>query len=275
LVSIGIPSQVDSVDDVWEVWVRDEDQLPKAKIELDTFLSKPNDQIYAEAELEAKKIRSQQVSKRKEAAKNKIDMRTNWSQPVSKRAPITMGLVYICAFLFLLINLGGNRTLKGYLELCEPSVYMQTGDVTYQIRNGQIWRLLTANLMHGDVLHILFNMYWLVILGGQVEYRKKPGFYIGLLFATALGSMGLYLVMSPGLAVGMSGVVYGLFGYIWMKAKHDRNSGFVIDNQTVLVMIVWFFICFAGVIGNVANWAHAGGLATGMAIAYLPLQMKK
>jgi GlpG protein len=64
---------------------------------------------------------------------------------------------------------------------------------------------------------------------------------------------------------GMSGVVYGLLGYIWMKGKFDPASGLYLHPQTVVMMLIWFFACLFKLIPNVANWAHGVGLVVGMA----------
>jgi len=61
----------------------------------------------------------------------------------------------------------------------------------------------------------------------------------------------------------MSGVVYGLFGYIWMRGKFDPASGLFIDQRSVILMMVWFGLCFTGWVGPIANIAHGGGLAVG------------
>ena len=64
----------------------------------------------------------------------------------------------------------------------------------------------------------------------------------------------------------MSGVVYGLFGYIWIKGKFDPRSGLGLPQQTVFMMLGWFVACVF-IIPNVANWAHGIGLVAGMVIA--------
>ncbi len=73
---------------------------------------------------------------------------------------------------------------------------------------------------------------------------------------------------------GMSGVVYGLFGYIWMKARFQPELGLGISSRTIGFMMICFFLCMAPgarfLIGGVANMAHAGGLITGMLIGYAP-----
>ena len=66
----------------------------------------------------------------------------------------------------------------------------------------------------------------------------------------------------------MSGVVYGLLGYIWMRGKFDPGSGLYLHPSTVTMMIIWFFACFTPIIPNVANAAHAAGLVIGIAWGY-------
>ena len=73
---------------------------------------------------------------------------------------------------------------------------------------------------------------------------------------------------------GMSGVVYGLFGYLWMKSRFDPWSGMHMDQQTVVILIAWFFLCMTGWVGPIANWAHGVGLVVGMAIGYAPTAWK-
>jgi hypothetical protein len=68
---------------------------------------------------------------------------------------------------------------------------------------------------------------------------------------------------------GMSGVVYGLFGYAWIRGRLDPTSGLYLRQDIVFWMLGWFVLCAAGVIGGVANWAHGGGLASGAALGYL------
>jgi len=67
----------------------------------------------------------------------------------------------------------------------------------------------------------------------------------------------------------MSGVVYGLLGYIWMRGKFDPGSGLYLHPTTLTMMIIWFFACFTPIVPHVANAAHAGGLVMGIAWGYL------
>jgi len=63
---------------------------------------------------------------------------------------------------------------------------------------------------------------------------------------------------------GMSGVNYGLFGFLWMKGKFDRSQNWQLPPQTVQLMLMWMVLCYTGLLGPVANYAHTAGLLIGM-----------
>jgi GlpG protein len=67
----------------------------------------------------------------------------------------------------------------------------------------------------------------------------------------------------------MSGVVYGLFGYVWMRGHFDSASGYFLSRQDVIWMMLWLLVCCTGVIGPVANTAHAVGLLVGAGWGFL------
>jgi GlpG protein len=69
---------------------------------------------------------------------------------------------------------------------------------------------------------------------------------------------------------GMSGVLYGVFGYIWMKEKFEPHLGLAVGQSTVMIMMIWLVVCMFGAIGNVANAAHVAGLAVGVLWGYSP-----
>ena len=81
-----------------------------------------------------------------------------------------------------------------------------------------------------------------------------------------------YLLSGPSFG-GMSGVVYGLLGYIWMQGRFNPASGLSLQPQTVTMMILWFFLCLTGMVGHVANTVHAVGLAGGIAWGFLDAQL--
>jgi GlpG protein len=87
-----------------------------------------------------------------------------------------------------------------------------------------------------------------------------------LVVATGIiSNLAQYIFAGPQFG-GMSGVVYALAGYIWMRGKHDRASGLFLDRHSVIILLVWLAACFTGMLGPIANFAHLAGLVSGMAI---------
>ena len=68
----------------------------------------------------------------------------------------------------------------------------------------------------------------------------------------------------PGLRGGMSGVIYGPAGYVWMRGRNDPASGVGLDPQSWTIMLIWLVLCLAGFMGRIANTAHVAGLLIGL-----------
>jgi GlpG protein len=69
---------------------------------------------------------------------------------------------------------------------------------------------------------------------------------------------------------GLSGVIYGLFGYVWMKARFEPELRLYIDTTNIFIMVGWFVLCWTGWVGPIANVAHTAGLVLGMLVGVLP-----
>jgi GlpG protein len=123
--------------------------------------------------------------------------------------------------------------------------------------------------MHFSIFHILFNMMWMRDLGSAIERKEGMAYFAGLVVATAVVSnLGQFYVDGPNFG-GMSGVNYALFGYAWMRSKFDPFSGYAMHRSTVGTMMAWYFICFTGMLGPVANAAHSFGLGMGIVWGFI------
>ncbi len=134
-----------------------------------------------------------------------------------------------------------------------------------EIANGEIWRLISPVFLHLNIYHIVFNMLWLYLLGNEIEQAAGKLFYlIFFLITAAVGNLAQFYVDGP-LFGGMSGVVYALFGYVWMQSKiNPAYFGCSLHRSTVPVMMIWFLVCWTGLAGNIANTAHTAGLVAGI-----------
>ena len=134
------------------------------------------------------------------------------------------------------------------------------------VLSGQVWRLVTPIFVHFGLLHIFFNMMWLWDLGRAIEVPKGRLFLGSFVAVTGVASnVAQYVIAQTPNFGGMSGVVYALLGYIWMQGRFNRAFGLALHQSTVIMMIGWFVLCWTGLVGPIANWAHTAGLAAGMA----------
>ncbi len=135
-----------------------------------------------------------------------------------------------------------------------------------RITQGEIWRLVTPIFIHFGWLHLVFNMFWLYDLGGLVEIRKSTWFLALIVLIIAIISNVAQAWMDGPLFGGMSGVLYGLFGYIWMKQRYEPHLHIALAPNTVPMMLGWLVFCMTGAVGPVGNTAHVIGMVTGIAI---------
>jgi membrane associated rhomboid family serine protease/TPR repeat protein len=134
------------------------------------------------------------------------------------------------------------------------------------IRHGEYWRLITSIFPHVGALHLIFNIYWLWIFGAQVEQVYGHFKTAALFLLFAIGPNALEYAFSAG-GIGLSGVGYGLFGLLWVLSKKDERFRESIDNKTIRLFVIWFFVCIvttASNLMNVANVAHGAGAVLGV-----------
>ena len=136
------------------------------------------------------------------------------------------------------------------------------------VRKFEIWRLITPMFLHFTFLHIVFNAWWMIELGRLIEMKEKRWFYVLLIVVSSLSTnlLQFFVEGSPAFG-GLSGVVYALFGYLWISSKYNPMSGYWMRQDVVVWMLGWFVLGFTGYIGNVANYGHLGGLLAGIVFA--------
>jgi GlpG protein len=277
LLTLGVATQLRKEPAGWGVWVLDENRMPLALQELEAYRTNPQDPRFQAAARAAETIRRESERRDREYRKNFRSVADSWSGPQIHRRPLTFGLIVVCAAVFLLMGVPGwhNRVVQAlafsvnHVELDRGQVVLRPGGVE-NIVQGEVWRLVTPIFMHFGFLHLLFNMWALSLFGSIIEYRRGTMTLALLVVLSALTSnLGEYLyeVNNYGHARtfgGMSGVVYALFGYIWMKGQNEPEQGMFLHPATVQTMLIWLVLCMTGLMGNIANAAHVVGVAAGI-----------
>ena len=298
LLTQGIKSQTDPEEDGWAVWIFDEDQVDLARQELAAFRDDPGAAKYAEAKSAANEQRQAEIKEAAAAKRRQVDVRRHWQRPLYARAPVTVSLIMISIFVVLATTDFARGTgwrlcnktdsflkhlfFRPTVEKVDPKTGQTVevyGEVVPALKRGEVHHLVTPIFIHFSVLHILFNMMWLRQLGGAAEGRYGWWkFLLIVLFIAITSNTGQHMYNiyegRKGLFGGMSGVVFGLFGFIWMKSKYDPRSGLQMPQRLVVLMIVWMVLCYTGLFGSIANAAHTIGLIAGMILGCWPVSRR-
>jgi membrane associated rhomboid family serine protease len=137
-----------------------------------------------------------------------------------------------------------------------------------EIRRGEVWRLVTSAFPHVNALHLIFNLYWLWEFGRPVEQVFGHAKTALLLALFASGSAAFEFALMSG-GIGLSGVVYGLLGMLWVLWRRDDRFRNALNRSTILLFVGWFAFCVVATVKNifpVGNVAHGVGFVFGVLI---------
>ncbi len=263
----GIDNQVDHDSaDGWAIWVKDEDTQSQAGDLLRQFLKNPADTRFRSEGQAAATLRARQ-ERADVAYRKKMRNRRELFRPMAAYGvgPLSLVLIVISVGVFLVSKFGNDAGAVAAFFISKQV----GGPPLVEVRHGQIWRLITPIFIHFGFLHVFFNLLWLRDLGGMIEGRQSTRQLAILVAVIAVCSnVAQYFVSGPSFG-GMSGVVYGLLGYVWIRGKFDPGSGLFLHQATVTMMLIWYVLCLTGALGNIANTAHTAGLFLGAAWGFL------
>lgn len=275
LYAQGIPNEVEAGGiDRWSVWVKSDDDLARAGDFLRLYLANPSDDRFRNAKRDADAVRRRE-GEDEAAYRRRVRKGRNLFPSLKgyRFGFVTYTLIFASVIVFFLTKFGKDFGPVDSLWLTNFRTFAPLWKRVFDLREvgaGEVWRLLTPIFIHMSIPHILFNSMWIATLGSQIEARHSRLLLIRLVLLLGIGSNLVQFVSSGrGSFGGMSGVVYGLIGYMWIRGKFDPGSGLQLDRDTVLMSLIWFAICFTGWVGPIANGAHAGGLVLGMLWGWL------
>ncbi len=174
---------------------------------------------------------------------------------------------YILSLFFFPVSLNLLNPLYA-LAPSIKSIVLLGATGTYPIdKMGRWWTLVSANYLHGSLLHIVFNMFAVKYLGmitGHLYGRKRM--FIIYTISGIISSFASY-IMGVKFSIGASGCICGLVGAALYYGK-SRGAMFkdVVFRQVRGWLIGLFII---GFMPNINNWGHLGGIIAGIITGFL------
>ena len=181
----------------------------------------------------------------------------------------TNAAFYILALLLNPSSMGLSANPLLFLSPSEGSLFLLGGTGTLPIDHfGRWWTLVTASFLHGGILHIVFNMMALNQLAPFIV--EEYGFSRFFAIYTLTGIAGFFLSYVAGIpfTIGASASICGLIGAILYYGK--SRGGFYGEGiyRQAMGWVVGL-VLFGLIVPGINNWAHGGGLVTGVALGFL------
>jgi rhomboid protease GluP len=184
----------------------------------------------------------------------------------SKKFKLTYILIAVNVAVYVYTSItGGNFLSTNY------NMLIQYGQINELVLSGYYYQLLTSMFIHADLAHIVGNMLFLFIFGLRGEEMFSLPEYLSIYFLGGLtGNMlSLLLLPSTTVSVGASGAIFALFGAAVIYARRSFR-------QSIIGALIYaFFLLFLSSGIGVNNFAHIGGLVTGLAIGYVLATRRK
>ena len=201
----------------------------------------------------------------------------------------TIVLLVMNLFVFLLMW-SSSELSRPATSFSDPVLIAYGAQLNFFIRppNNQWWRLITSMFVHINLVHLVMNMFSLLILGPFVEkLYGSAKFVVFWMVSGIAGSLAMFLALRPSRAhgvlgtfifrandvpaAGASGALFGLVGVLFVfgvKYRRELPEGFKRVFGTGLLPII-FINLFIGFVGRsfIGNAAHLGGLFAGAALA--------
>ena len=184
------------------------------------------------------------------------------------------GLLYVCS---LLLSGSSIFQISGLFSILSPNLpslflFGASGGIPV-FRFGRWWTVLSASWLHGSLLHIVFNMYYVRMFGPAAAELFGPARTVIIyVISGAVGFLlssfafrympGLPILSGAGFTVGASAPLFGLLGAM---VHYGRVGSSSVKNAALQYAVPLFL--FGLVMPGVDNWAHAGGFLGGYLVS--------
>ncbi|MFC3393937.1 rhomboid family intramembrane serine protease GlpG [Brenneria rubrifaciens] len=243
----GVSLEMRSTGQEAELWLADDAHLTQVQQALDIFLHDPLNPRYQAA--------SWQTGSTDSGIQYR---RFSYLQTLKRQAgPLTLLIMIVSVAVFALMKISGYERVM--LLLAYPDAGQQW----------QLWRWFSHALLHFSVLHILFNLLWWWYLGGPVEKVLGTRKLLVITLVASLVSGWVQSQFSGIYFGGLSGVVYALMGYVWLRGEREPEGYLFMPRSLMVFALLWLIAGYFDILGmSIANAAHVAGLVIGLLMAF-------
>ncbi len=185
------------------------------------------------------------------------------------KAVITANIAYYALSLMVSSSGAGSVGLLGFMAPSQTSLLLLGATGTVPIDHyGRIWTIITANYLHGGILHIIFNLMALRQIGPWVASEYGPSrMFIIYSLGGAFGFWVSYLAGVP-FTIGASASVCSLIGAL---LYFGRSRGGVYGGSVYREVSGWVvsLVIFGLIMPGINNWGHGGGILGGIILGRL------
>jgi len=188
--------------------------------------------------------------------------------PNSAKYKPTMVLIALNIGMYVFTSVTGGSFLETNMD-----VIYQYGQVGVLVFDGYYYQLLSSMFVHANIAHLAGNMIFLLMFGLRGEEIFSLPEYLSVYLLGGLTGNLLSLMpffLDPSIpSVGASGAIFAMFGACTIYIRRAVR-------QSILGALIYgFFLVFISSAPGVNNFAHVGGLATGLIIGYILATRRK
>ncbi len=137
-----------------------------------------------------------------------------------------------------------------------------------------LWRLWTPTFVHYTALHLITNLYLWWLFASKIERESRWELLLVTVISAACANLCQWWLMGAKFG-GLSGVVYALMGYLWILYKFGGKAHYRFDPVIAILLIAMIPLSAIGMFGKLANYAHLGGLFSGVLLAFSSLLIQR
>jgi len=154
--------------------------------------------------------------------------------------------------------------------LAEISAWFMPTQLTQLLEPLNTWKLWSPTFVHYTFPHLLTNITLWWLFAGKIERESRIELFVIFTLIATCANLSQWYMTGPKFG-GLSGVVYGLMGYLTVHYYVGNKKKYHIDPALVILMLALIPLSFSDMLGKLSIYAHIGGLISGCLLAFAHL----